>query len=303
MPDDLIYLTLEKDFKEILLNPGEMFLVSPFANSDAVGWLLNNCETNQKVTFVTRWRLEDITSGVSDVEVYPLLKKFDGEMFINNRLHAKYYRKGNQALVGSANLTHNGFSLGKIGNLELLIKVDLDPSGYLQFESDLLKDSILVDEVLYAKMSQLQRDLLPIMKKIDESSTEVEDFPTLKYWWPESRNPDSLWENYLQSADSIARKDLLYLSLPAGIPDEDVFKRIVMAALELHPNIQRVVQFIGLSERRFGEMRRFLRVIDPDLSDATIAWQTLFRWLLYFDPVQYEYFRPNFTEIIRMREN
>lgn len=303
MLDNLIYLNLEKDFNTLLLNPGEIFLVSPFTNASAIATLLRECPRNEKLTFVTRWRVEDITSGASDVEVYSLLKKYDGEMFINNRLHAKYYRKGNQALVGSANLTHNGFSLGRIGNSELLVRVDLDPTSYSKFESDLLRDSILVDDVLYAKMSELQKDVLPLMRTIDEIPMQDEDSPSFEHWWPECRDPAVLWEKYLQNDDSIARNDLKYLSLPTGIPSEAVFKRITMAALELQPNIQEVVRFIRHSERRFGEMRQYLRLIDPDLPDSTIAWQNLFRWLLYLDPVRFEYFRPNYTEMIRFRED
>ena len=302
MPDNLIYSNLEKDFNKLLLNSGEIFLVSPFTNSDAIAILLKDCSTNEKVTLVTRWRLEDITSGVSDVEVYPILKKYESRMFINNRLHAKYYRKGNQALVGSANLTHNGFSLAKIGNLELLIKIDVEPTRYSKFESDLLENSILVDEVLYKKMSALQKELLPSMKRVEEILIQIEDLSTSRFWWPESRNPELLWENYLQNFDSTSQKDFRYLSLPKGIPNEDVFKRITLAAIELQPNIQEVIKFIRITERRFGEMRQHLRVIDPDLSDTTITWQTLFRWLLYLDPLRFEYFRPNFTEIIRLRE-
>ena len=302
MPSTLNYLNLEKDFNKLLLNSGEIFLVSPFTNSEAIATLLKDCSTNEKVTLVTRWRVEDITSGVSDVEVYQLLKKYQGQMFVNNRLHAKYYRKGNQALVGSANLTNNGFSIGKLGNLELLIKIDVEPTGYSKFESELLENSILVDDVLYLKMNALQKDFTPIMKRLEEIPDQIEDSSKFSYWWPESRNPEMLWENYQMNTDSTSKKDFHYLSLPVGIPNEDAFKRLILAAMELQPNIQEVLKFVRITERRFGEMRQHLRVIDPDLLDTTIAWQTLFRWLLYLDPDQFEYRRPNFTEIIRFKK-
>ena len=302
MSGQLIYLNLEKDFNKLLLNSGELFLVAPFTNAEAVDTLLKNCSTTEKVTLVTRWRIEDITSGVSDVEVYALLKKYQARMFVNNRLHAKYYRKGNQALVGSANLTHNGFSIGKMGNLELLIKVDVEESGYTEFESDLLKNSILVDDVLYKKMSKLQAEVLPILNKKEDVSGQAENSSSFGYWWPQSRDPESLWENYFQNENLDANADLQYFSLPKGIPNEEVFKRIILAALELQPNIQEVFRYIRISERRFGEMRQHLKIIDPDISDSTFVWQNLFRWLLYLDPIHFEYFRPNFTEIIRMKE-
>lgn len=302
MPEQLIYLNLEKDFNKLLLNSGELFLVAPFTNAEAIGTLLKNCSTNDKVTLVTRWRIEDITSGVSDVEVYALLKKYQARMFVNSRLHAKYYRKGNQALVGSANLTHNGFSIGKMGNLELLIKVDVEESGYSKFESELVENSILVDDILYEKMSKLQTEVLPILKKKEDISAQAENSFSSGYWWPQTRDPESLWEKYFQNENLDANVDLQYFSLPKGIPNEDIFKRIIFAALELQPNIQDVFRYVRISERRFGEMRQHLKAIDPDISDPTFVWQNLFRWLLYLDPIKFEYFRPNFTEIIRMKE-
>jgi hypothetical protein len=302
MSEALIYSGLEDYFNELLLNPGELFLISPFTNADAIRKLLTESSMPEQVTLVTRWRLEDITSGVSDIEVYRLLQKFNGKLFINHRLHAKYYRKGNKALVGSANLTHNGFSIGKKGNLELLTLINASDSECFSFEAEILRDSILVDELLYNKMSSLQKEISSSMMSINNFSEEVVDSNLPKFWWPESRNPEMLWENYLRNENLIAQRDLHYLSLPIAIPNEEVFKKLTMAAIELHPNIQKVVRFIGVSERRFGEMRQYLREIDSDLVDSTLAWQTLFRWLLYLDPERFEYFRPNFTEIIRLRK-
>jgi hypothetical protein len=192
--------------------------------------------------------------------------------------------------------------MGKIGNLELLTKVDLEVSDYVKFETELLKNSILVDEILYNKMSELQKEFLPILNKNEVIPLQIDDSIRLRYWWPGTRNPESLWENYLQKDDLIGQKDLQFLSLPSGIPSEKIFRKFAIAALELHPNIQEVISFIRISDRRFGEMRQHLKVIDPDLPDSTIAWQTLFRWFLYLDPERFEYFRPNFTEIIRYRD-
>lgn len=302
MPDDpLIYSKLDKVFNRLLSNPGDIFLVSPFTNADAIAKLLSNLSSEQKLTLVTRWRIEDIMSGVSDIEVYKLIKRSKGQCYINNRLHAKYYRKGNHALVGSANLTHNGFSVQKVGNLELLCRVNLENSNYSQFEETILENAILVNDDLYEKMNSLRQDLPPTVKVNTDYEYPSEELNRAAFWWPEIRNPESLWQSYQDDSIRDEIIDLRQLSLPAGIENEKTFRKAVSTALECHSNINKVINYIKISERRFGEMRLYLREIDPNLTDTTIAWQTLFRWLLYSDPARFEYFRPNFTEIIRIR--
>ena len=302
MTETLIYSNLAHEFSKLLSKTGEVFLVSPFTNLAAIQNLLENCASGEKVTLVTRWRLDDISAGVSDVEVYPFLQKLNGRLFINNRLHAKFYRKGNSGLIGSANLTHNGFSIERIGNVELLTQVELEIDQYLEFENLLIEGSILVDDDLYRKMSALQKELRQSMQDLDTPTQNSVDESNLKYWWPETRNPESLWENYLERRDAIVARDLDRLSLPSGIKSEETFKKTVLAALELHPNIQEVISYVKVTERRFGEMRQQLRVIDPEIFDTTLSWQALFRWLVFLDPEQFEYFRPNFSEIIRLKK-
>jgi hypothetical protein len=302
MSETLIYSNLAYEFSKLLSKTGEIFLVSPFTNLAAIQNLLEHCASEERVTLVTRWRLDDISAGVSDVEVYPFLQKLNGRLYINNRLHAKFYRKGNSGLIGSANLTHNGFSIGRVGNIELLTQVALEIDKCLEFENMLIEDSILVDDALYSKMSTLQRELRQSLQDLESPSEISANESSLKYWWPETRNPESLWENYLENRDVIVARDLDRLSLPSGIKNEETFKKIVLAALELHPNVQEVINFVGLSERRFGEMRQQLRVIDPEIFDTTLSWQALFRWLVFLDPERFEYFRPNFSEMIRLKK-
>jgi hypothetical protein len=302
MSRNLFYWNLQENFHKLLENSGDLFLVSPFTNSSAIEELLRKVPKHEELTLVTRWRMEDIASGVSDVEVYPLIRSFEGRFFVSNRLHAKYFRKGNQALVGSSNLTHNGFSLGRIGNIEALVPIDISEEESTTFEAHLLKNSILVDDSMYEKMSKIQSEFHLEFKEIDDGSNPTSFELGNVFWWPRTRNPEILWETYLKAADPTAKNDLEHLSLPKGITDESVFKMMTFAALELHPNLQEVLNFIRDSDRRFGEMRQQLEIIDPKLNDSTIVWQTLFRWLLFFNPEQFEYFRPNHSEIIKFRK-
>jgi hypothetical protein len=300
MQDALIFEHFEVAFNELLAEPGELFLVSPFTSYDAVSRLLGSHKGLEKIIFVTRWRLEDITQGVSDVEIYPLVKRLGGDFLINNRLHAKYYRKGSAVLVGSANLTQNGFSIDRPGNLELLTVLRLEKNQYSDFEAELLRDAVLVTDELYMAARNLKTELFPIISNHSQVIDLPKDEP-IKIWWPESRNPENLWLSYTKREDSRGSRDLNYLSIPVGISNEELFKRVVMTSIELQPQISKIINFVKESDRRFGEMRNFIGQIDPGLreNEITIAWQNLFRWFLYLNPERFEYFRPNYSEIIR----
>jgi len=59
-------------------------IVAPFIRKNALLSLLKNCENPNEISVITRWTGEDIVSGVSDLDVYPLLKEM-GFLFISTR--------------------------------------------------------------------------------------------------------------------------------------------------------------------------------------------------------------------------
>jgi len=65
------------------------------------------------------------------------------------------------------------------------------------------------------------------------------------------------------------------------------------------PVVQEIDEFVDTS-KRFGAVRDFLRTLpcakNEDF-DATGAWQTLMRWLLYFLEDRYRQYEANYSEI------
>jgi len=93
-------------------------------------------------------------------------------------------------------------------------------------------------------------------------------------------------------------RDLHYFVLPEGL-DETRFELEVGWQLLQKPVVEEVDQFVETS-KRFGAVRNYLRTLpcaENDNFDATEAWQTLMRWLLYFLGDRYRQYEANYSEI------
>ena len=63
------------------------------------------------------------------------------------------------------------------------------------------------------------------------------------------------------------------------------------------PLISQVDQLLN-QPRRFGEVRDLLKALCGPSFDASRAWQTLMRWMLYFLPERYKLTVPHHSEIM-----
>src|SRR5690606_13352584 len=99
-----------------------LWLVAPFIKQVTLKRLLEHVAPEVTIDCVTRWRLDEIVAGVSDLGVWLLIRERpNSTLWLRSDLHAKYYRGDHQALVGSANLTNTALGWSPRPNLELLI--------------------------------------------------------------------------------------------------------------------------------------------------------------------------------------
>lgn len=99
-----------------------------------------------------RFRMDDILMGSTDFSIVEYGMKTGWQVYIRFDLHAKTYIVDNKrGLVGSANVTNSGLSIGKNGNMEMATLVDVEPKD-IEKISKLFDDAILVDEVLLRKL-------------------------------------------------------------------------------------------------------------------------------------------------------
>lgn len=132
----------------------EVVLVAPFVKAFVLKELLAKISTDITVRCVTRWQPEEILRGVSDLEVWSLIKKRPrSSLLLRPDLHAKFYRADEKCLVGSANLTAKALGWSNLPNLELLVPLTASEPTLKTFEAELFRGCVQVNESLFDQMS------------------------------------------------------------------------------------------------------------------------------------------------------
>ena len=278
----------------------EVLLVAPFAKVKIVQQLIDAIPRPVPVKVVTRWRLDELASGVSDLSVWDAVSARDSSgsrstMYLVPSLHAKYFATGDRVLLGSTNLTGAGLGIVPRPNLELLVPVGRNHSGLEGFEAQVFQRAEQVSYSLHARFAALIDDL-PETAAADLLGDE---------WIPRFRSPEDLWVacndlSYPYESRRMALWDVADLGLPLGL-DEVVFREAVSVAFCRSDLVLRLASWVGAG-RRFGELRAWLTPYLRGTEDAGLATQTTIRWVVVFASEIFEVARPNYSEIIRLRE-
>ena len=276
----------------------KIILAAPFIKIHTLRDLFELVDPSVDITVVTRWLVDDILSGVCDLEIWDLVEARPlTRLMINQKLHAKYYRSEDACLVGSANLTGRGLGTHGSANLELLLPVM--PSALIDFEVTLLGGSV---EATPALVDELRVVLDGFDQTLKKDLPSLSLYPSEDGWFPRYRAPYDLWEIYVNSegidTDSgvdIAYRDLSSMRIPPAL-NCDQFRAAVGYQLQLLPWIPDLNSFLSTS-RRFGEVASELSLL-TGYEVGKYEWQTLMRWLLVFCPELYVYRRPRYTEVL-----
>jgi hypothetical protein len=288
----------------------ELWLVAPFIKTAVLQRLLEGVSPSVGIQCVTRWRPEEIAMGVSDIDVWLLLKeRGNSQLWLRHDLHAKYYRADQHCLIGSANLTATALGWSAQPNLEILLDVPIHRPSLRGFETQVLAAATIVDDTLYEQTKALVALLEPELKPKSYPEQEREALPSpsmdREVWLPSLRNPEQLYVAYSGERDRLARSvyemaiaDLEALNIPQGL-SKSSFETYVGYMLLQMPIVKHVDAFVS-QPRRFGEVAAYLKTLPctniPDFN-AKHAWQTLMRWLMYFLSTTYESSTPHFSEI------
>jgi hypothetical protein len=295
----------------------DIILVAPFVKARTLSRLLDRVSENVVVRCVTRWRPEEIIAGVSDLEIWPLLRdRPEASLWLRPDLHAKYYRADDVCLIGSANITDTALGWASQANFELLVSLPLDYANLDLFEATLFSRSIQVDESLYQQMMAVvqllyeSQEQSPITK---HDNPAVHDAHALNltfiddHWLPSLRQPADLyiayagrWDELTTAARHFAAMDIQALAIPTGL-SRKVFNVYIGILLLQKPLIREIDAFLA-EARRFGEVRDFISVliqVDDEELDPSRAWQTVMRWLLYFLPKRYTRIPSRHSEVLQ----
>lgn len=292
----------------------EVLLVAPFAKAEIIERLFATIDLSVSIRCITRWRPDEILSGVSDLEVWDILKRrAHSSLWLRHDLHAKYYRIDNSCLVGSANLTAAGLGWAAASNLELLIPVEERTDQLAEFEGNLISGSVPVNDAIYDAMKKCVETLIAsgftieniITKELVAEETSPYNRPNIESWIPTLRHPEQLYNIYADKTEHLTkvgiecgRQDLSVFELPKAL-NKEAFKTAIGALLLQMPVINKVDNFLE-KPQRFGAVADLLRTLPCAMIhefDAKIAWQTLMRWLICFLSGRYRYGVPKWSEI------
>ena len=287
----------------------DMVLVAPFMKAETLKKIIENLTPSASLLCLTRWRLEEIALGVSDLECWDIIStRENSRLLLRQNLHAKYFRFDDSTYLGSANLTMTALGWSARPNSEVLIEFSTgDVESSIAFEESLFVDVVDVTEKLVDEFKALLKTY-PILRQVEDHFAVYEK--SVQYdvkggataqWLPSSRSPEYLYSVYIGDKDAMskdglvsAREDLRELDLPPGLP-ESVFYSLVRSRLTTNAIVVKLNHYLAI-RRRFGEIRCWMES-EIGLVDATDAWQRLMRWLLFYFPDRYEAITPNYSEL------
>lgn len=141
--------------KELQNASSSVRIITAYCKSSSLMYL--NSYINREVRdrkLLVRFRMEDILKGSTDFGIIDNALDNGWEVFIRFDLHAKTYIVDNKrGLVGSANATQSGLSIGKNGNMEMATLVDVEPKDIEKIDK-LFNDAIHVNNDILSKMRE-----------------------------------------------------------------------------------------------------------------------------------------------------
>ena len=182
---------LDRIKSELSRSTESFLLISAYFKLPLVEFF-DSCVSSEKIEkkLVVRFQPEDIASGASDLEIYPYCKKRGWKLYFRLDLHAKTYVFDRiRCIVGSANATANGMSIGGTGNYEMATYCELEEKDVRALDT-LLYGAVEMTDCIYSQMCQYlaskdkadsnlvwPTDILNLFQP-DYSILFAEDFPT-----------------------------------------------------------------------------------------------------------------------------
>ena len=174
-----------------------LVLAAPYVKADALAKLLSEVSPDASLICITRWNLQDIVLGASDIECRSIVTSLGGSFRLHPSLHAKYYRIDDVVLVGSANLTSSAMGWSRQPNLEILCHArdDFDANT---FQQELLNNA---REVSNQEFSHWET---AVNANAQNDNLVADRQPLLDSWRPATREPQNLELAYRDREEEIA---------------------------------------------------------------------------------------------------
>ena len=273
---------LGESLRRICVESDHIVLAAPYIKADALSRVVGEVNEDASLICITRWQVEDITTGVSDLECYSIIREIGGGFRLHPYLHAKYFRADEHILIGSANITNSALGWAVEPNVEILCSPgpDFDAAS---FEATLVEDSREIGNREFARWQSIE-----VMATQGQRSVFSKDsLYHLNAWRPMTRDPANLLLAYrgfyeeIASPDELnaAKRDLDVLQLDHGLTGEDVENRISMAFLST-PFVQTVLQSRDTNITSIS--RSLAEKYDLSVTDARRGIEAARNWFAFF---------------------
>jgi hypothetical protein len=279
---------------------GELVLCAPFIKLGAFSRVMNLVPVGTKITVFTRWDPGEILAGVSDPEIWNILQeRVNAELYLCPSLHAKYFRIGEDCLIGSSNLTQKGLGIAASSNLEILTK----PGPTFEFDK--------FEERLFGLSKRASKEIFDSLQGLLDlrEAPNGESLQESGHWLPRLQNPSYLFQIYSgghpplsKPSIGIASSEMRRFAIPAGLSESEFRSAVGIRLLE-EPFIWDLAALCK-DGRRFGEIRSWLREYGPmqksDLQIDKVA-QAGIRWVAHFLPWAIKVETPgDYSEVVRI---
>jgi hypothetical protein len=285
-------------------------IIAPFIKAVALENLLELPNTDELVV-IARWRPEDILRGVSDLEIYPLLKKRGIPLYIHDSIHLKLFLfDSDRAFCSSANVTSMGLGLRDPGNLEAGALVPLQFEDFLPLKRIRDASRLVTDEIYEAYKAYIAEAEQTEVTLPDLALPEEAEQRFLLSMLPATESPAKLWEHYFGLESSILSKedrhrlvhDLCEYDQPMGLSRGELDVRLGKG-FRSNPFIQEIVALIKQEGSiRFGGVNDFIHRTCRDVP-LPYRWEVksttanLYNWLAcYYSEITWD--RPQHSQVI-----
>lgn len=258
-------------------------IVAPFITVSGIEPILSALPRDRMLEVITRWRPDEVATGVSDPAVLDLVTERGGAVSLHPIVHAKAYVAGVRALVGSANVTSNGLGWHRGGALEILVEVAADDPALVTLLAILRATSSQATEADRDAALAAAAMLPPAPMREPIDATDHVD------WLPTYRPPEVLWKVYTgqreESVVELVRPELAALGVPAGLATEEEFNLYVAAILR-----QGFTGRVARECSNLTTMKATLRLVElcgdigRTMDDPADSWETLAAWIAHFIP-------------------
>lgn len=236
------------------------FAFVPFVKLAAIEELANRVELNDGFNLIVRWKPEDIRSGVSDLSVYEFAKERGFKIYRNKDLHLKLFvYQNDQAFLTSGNLTGRGLGQQENRNLEVGVKVGLEPNDWTQMYK-IIEESVEVTQemvdwlVEHASPGKSESNIPAEPDWCKAGTFAISDFPAIQ-------SPDEFFRLYQMNPSELSvaesrdlGQDSSTFKVPSGLSKEQLWQRLELS-LRSKSYVQHILEWVKREESlRFGEV-------------------------------------------------